>query len=108
MEEEELKNEPEELLSLEQEELSLSEEPLLEEVAEVASTEPPPKSAKPSKRAGKTGLEDLNFNGLDLESPSKIVSGSAAGKRYLPSVKTGTALDKFDIDLGELFKDNKK
>ena len=53
-------------------------------------------------------MEDLNFNGLDLETPSKIVSGSAAGKRYLPSVKTGTALDKFDIDLGDLFSDKKK
>ena len=107
MEEEELKEEPEVLLSLEPEELSLSEEPLLEEVIETVETEPPP-PPKSSKRVGKSGLEDLNFNGLDLESPSKIVSGSAAGKRYLPSVKTGTALDKFDIDLGELFKDNKK
>jgi len=52
-------------------------------------------------------LEDLNFNGLDLEAPAKIVTGSAAGKRYLPSVKTGTALDKFDIDLGELFAEKK-
>lgn len=54
------------------------------------------------------GLEDLHFNGLDLESPAKIVTGSAAGKRYLPSVKTGTALDKFDIDLGELFAEKKQ
>lgn len=57
--------------------------------------------------APSASLEDLNFNGLDLEAPAKIVTGSAAGKRYLPSVKTGTALDKFDIDLGELFAEKK-
>jgi hypothetical protein len=69
-----------------------------------------PASPQPGKQAAvkSTGLEDLNFNGLDLESPAKIVSGSAAGKRYLPSVKTGTALDKFDIDLGDLFSEKKK
>lgn len=55
-----------------------------------------------------SSLEDLNFNGLDLESPAKIVTGSAAGKRYLPSVKTGTALDKFDINLGDLFPEKKQ
>jgi len=55
-----------------------------------------------------TGLEDLQVNGLNLESPTKVVAGSASGKRYFPSVKTGTALDKFDIDLGELFAQNKK
>ena len=57
--------------------------------------------------APSASLEDLNFNGLDLEAPAKIVTGSAAGKRYLPSVKTGTALEKFDIDLGELFAEKK-
>ncbi len=72
---------------------------------ESSSAPPPP----PKSRTGRasSGLEDLNFNGLDLESPAKIVTGSAAGKRYLPSVKTGTALDKFDIDLGDLFADKK-
>jgi hypothetical protein len=53
-----------------------------------------------------TGLEDLLVKGLNLDSPAKFISGSATGK--LPSVKTGTALDKFDIDLGELFAQNKK
>ena len=65
--------------------------------------QPPPRPAK-----SQSGLEDLHVNGLDLDTPSKLVSGSAAGKRYLPSVKTGTALDKFDIDLGDLFSENKK
>ncbi len=67
-----------------------------------------PKSFDRTPVAPTASLEDLNFNGLDLESPAKIVSGSAAGKRYLPSVKTGTALDKFDIDLGDLFPEKKE
>lgn len=67
-----------------------------------------PKSSDRTPTAAAAGLEDLNFNGLDLETPSKIVTGSAAGKRYLPSVKTGTALDKFDIDLGDLFPEKKQ
>ncbi|MCL2458850.1 MAG: hypothetical protein FWF31_08425 [Desulfobulbus sp.] len=75
----------------------------LEPVAALSSTPPPPSVGK-----SLAGLEDLNTYGLDLEAPSKLVTGSAAGKRFLPSVKTGTALDKFDIDLGELFTDNKK
>ncbi len=58
--------------------------------------------------AKSTGLEDLQVNGLNLDSPTKFVAGSPAGKRYFPSVKTGTALDKFDVDLGELFAQNKK
>ena len=53
------------------------------------------------------GLGDLNVAGLDLDGPAKLVSGSA-GKRFLPSVKTGTALDNFEVDLGDLFSDNKK
>ncbi|MBM9538749.1 hypothetical protein [Desulfobulbus alkaliphilus] len=77
-------------------------EPELEPVAAL-STEPA--AASPAQDAAATPvLEDLQFNGLDLEAPARFVSGSAAGKRYSPSVKTGTALDKFDIDLGDLFK----
>jgi hypothetical protein len=58
--------------------------------------------------AKSTGLEDLQVNGLNLDSPKVFVSDSAAGKRSFLSVKTGTALDKFDVDLGELFAQNKK
>lgn len=76
----------------------------LEPVAALSPIPPPP-AQSPQKKAG---LEDLNFNGLDLDTPSKLVTGSAAGKRFLPSVKTGTALDKFDINLGDLFSDSKK
>ena len=83
----------------------------LEPVAALSSTQPP-QSSKPSNppSAGKSqaGLEDLNTNGLVLDAPSKLITGSAAGKRFLPSVKTGTALDKFDVDLGDLFANNKK
>jgi len=71
----------------------------------------PALAVAPQPSAGKppTGrLEDLNTSGLDLDVPAKPVSGSATGKRLLPSVKTGTALDKFDVDLGELFTDDEK
>jgi len=84
------------------------EEPsVLSDLEPIATLSPPPPPS-PSPAQNPLGLEDLNFNGLDLDTPAKLVSGSAAGKRFLPSVKTGTALDKFDIDLGELFTDNKK
>lgn len=68
--------------------------------------EPSPPPAPPSRPTG--GLEDLQVQDLELDAPSRLVSGSAAGKRYLPSVKTGTALDKFDIDLGDLFTEAKQ
>ncbi len=55
------------------------------------------------KDTSSSELEDLQIDDLDLETPAKLIPGSAAGKRYLPSVKTGTALDKFEIDLGDLF-----
>lgn len=74
-------------------------------VLDALATSPPP---PPETASQSTGLEDLNFQDLELDAPSKLVSGSAAGKRYLPSVKTGTALDKFEIDLGDLFAENKK
>jgi len=54
------------------------------------------------------GLEDLQMDGLDLEIPSLPPAGSATGKKLRTSVKTGTALDKFDIDLGELISDQEK
>jgi len=76
-----------------------------EPVAAMSETAPTQKKAPVVKS---TGLEDLQVNGLDLDGPAKLAAGSAAGKRYLPSVKTGTALDTFDIDLGDLFAENKK
>lgn len=93
--------------SKEESEVSFQTEAPVLKVASIQSTIADAVLPKSPKGRTKPGLEDLNFNGLDLESPAKIISGSAAGKRYLPSVKTGTALDKFDIDLGDLFADKK-
>ena len=53
-------------------------------------------------------LEDLQFNDLHLDTPSQSVSNGSAGKRMVPSIKTGTALDAFEVDLGELFAEPKK
>ena len=87
--------------------LRVEEQPEAHDLEPVAAISPiPPSSPAPATKS--SGLEDLNFNGLDLETSAKPVSGSAAGKRLLPSVKTGTALDTFDIDLGDLFSDHKK
>lgn len=57
--------------------------------------------ATPSKpQSTGLGLADLKVEGIDLEvAPAK-------GKA-MPSVKTGTALDEFDIDLGELIPKKK-
>ena len=54
------------------------------------------------------GLEDLQMDGLDLEMPPLPPAGIATGKKMRPAVKTGTALDGFDIDLGELISDQEK
>lgn len=75
-----------------------------EPVARVSEIEAPPVKA-PTVRS--TGLEDLNVSGLDLDATAKLVADGVAGSRYIPSVKTGTALDSFDIDLGDLFTENK-
>jgi hypothetical protein len=48
------------------------------------------------------GLPDLELDGLDFDAPAKPPAGSATGERFKPSAKTGTALDDFDIDLGDL------
>jgi len=48
-------------------------------------------------------LEDLEVEGIDLQSSSAPASG-----KVMPSVKTGTALDDFDIDLGDLITSKKK
>jgi hypothetical protein len=42
-------------------------------------------------------LEDLKVEGLDLESAPQPAEG-----KVMPSVKTGTALDDFNVDLGDL------
>ncbi len=56
----------------------------------------------PASIAPGSGLEDLQVEDLDLDTPAPLVAGSKAGDKLMPSVKTGTALDDFEIDLGEL------
>ncbi len=88
--------------------LTLEEEPepvSIQPVAALSQNLPSQQKSTPVKTKG---LEDLHVNGINLETPAKFVSGSVAGKRYSPSIKTGTALDKFNVDLGELFTENKK
>jgi hypothetical protein len=48
------------------------------------------------------GLEDLQMGDLDLDIPAMPPAGSATGEKLRPAVKTGTALDDFDFDLGDL------
>lgn len=57
------------------------------------------------KKAKPLGLADLQLDGLNLDKRS-LTTGTM-GKRNLQDVKTGTALDKFDIDLGNIFGDPK-
>ena len=75
----------------------------IETVAEMPADETP----APSLVAPGSGLEDLQVDNLDLDSPAPLVSGSKVGDKLMPSVKTGTALDDFDFDLGELITEEK-
>ena len=77
-----------------QEELVTMEEPA--EELEFAATE------APSPKAASGGLADLKVEGIDLEA----APGAGKGKA-MPAVKTGTALDNFDIDLGDLIPKKK-
>lgn len=75
-------------------------EPAEEEAGEdleFAAAEEAPPSIPQS--AG-SGLADLKVEGIDLEA-------TPAKGKAMPSVKTGTALDEFDIDLGELIPKKK-
>ena len=75
----------------------------IETIAEMPADETP----APSLVAPGSGLEDLQVDNLDLDSPAPLVSGSKVGDKLMPSVKTGTALDDFDFDLGELITEEK-
>lgn len=67
-----------------------------------------PAMARPAAAgASSAGLEDLDVDGLDLDAPSPVVE-STRGDQLPPAVKTGTALDEFDVDLGELLSGAKK
>ena len=67
------------------------------------------RDALPGATGGSFGTQSVYLSHALKEGTGAevLVIGSAAGKRFLPSVKTGTALDKFDIDLGDLFSDKK-
>ena len=56
----------------------------------------------PSGGVPGTGLEDLQTDGFDLDFPDASSSRAASGQKSGSTVKTGTALDDFDFDLGEL------
>ncbi|MGW8161759.1 MAG: hypothetical protein ACWGN1_05880 [Desulfobulbales bacterium] len=71
-----------------------------EEFAFATEEEQPPLSEQ-----GVKGLEDLKVEGIDLESSPAPPSGR---DKAMPSVKTGTALDDFDVDLGDLMPKKKK
>ena len=73
----------------------------------VAATTPPEVEPAPATVSSTSGLEDLQVEDLDLDAPAPLVSGSKVGEKLMPSVKTGTALDDFDIDLGELISKEK-
>lgn len=62
------------------------------------------KGRKAVAAAAKGGLPDidLGMEGLDFNPTAPAPAGSAAGKKLKPAAKTGTALDDFDFDLGEL------
>ncbi len=68
-------------------------------------------SLESESKASSGGLGDLaalSMDGLDLDAPTPPPAGSATGKKMRPTAKTGTALDSFDFDLGNLTSDEKK
>lgn len=79
---------------------------LTEEDPSVADM-PGDSSPAPASVAPGSGLADLQVEDLDLEAPAPLIAGSKVGDKLMPSVKTGTALDDFDIDLGELISEEK-
>ena len=84
----------------------------MEPVEELEETVPvrAPAFASPvsTVSAGASGLEDLQVNDLNLDAADELTGGEATGQQLTRPVRTGTALDNFQIDLGELFAENKK
>ncbi|GBE53346.1 hypothetical protein BMS3Bbin14_01838 [bacterium BMS3Bbin14] len=77
-----------------------------ESVAEVVVAEEAP-AAAPSARTRSAALEDLQFEGIDLKTQT-ISAQDAVPAGKISSTKTGTALDSFDVDLRDLFADEKE
>ncbi|HHB76711.1 MAG TPA: hypothetical protein ENK84_09250 [Desulfobulbus sp.] len=88
-------------------EITATESLTLDDDSETVAEMPADEKPAPSTIAPGSGLEDLQVDNLDLESPAPLVSGSKVGDKLMPSVKTGTALDDFDFDLGELITEEK-
>lgn len=66
------------------------------------------KDKKPDGEQEFDMLSDLSIDGLDLDAPILPPASSAAGKKMRPAAKTGTALDSFDIDIGDLLGGSEK
>ena len=79
---------------------------VVESVAEVIVAEEAP--AASSARARLAALEDLQFKGIDLETQAISAQDAVPAGKISSSIKTGTALDSFDVDLGDLFADEKE
>ncbi len=79
------------------------EDPTEAEIAEAAAEE-----KAVADTLGLSGLADLSMDGLDLDVASSAPAGSVTGDKMKPAAKTGTALDDFDIDLGDLMSGMKK
>ena len=63
----------------------------------------PSRAAQPSPGTdGEEQLEDLGLEGLPLEQEPPLAPADEPGAATGRAVKTGTALDAFDIDLGDL------
>lgn len=88
--------EPEEELSGDIE-LSLDEPESASDDIELESYEQPSTGEEPKE------LEDLEVDGIDFGS-----LGAPSGDKVVRSVKTGTALDDFDVELGDLLNGKKK
>jgi len=91
----------------ETDDLLLNETVAEEAVAEEAVAEMSEEEQATSKQGG-IGLEDLKLDGLDLDPSSRPVQGDTEPGKIASAVKTGTALDDFEIDLGELLDDKKE
>ncbi|MGR0480271.1 MAG: hypothetical protein ACTFAL_02375 [Candidatus Electronema sp. V4] len=69
---------------------------------------PGKKTAGGKSKGADDALPDLAMEGLDLDTPILPPTASVAGKKMRPAAKTGTALDEFNIDLGDLLGGGKK
>lgn len=80
---------------------------ITEEIGATVAAEPPPQAAEPApEKAQSTGLEDLLLDELEFDKP--VTTTDIPPKADVKPVKTGTALDNFDIDLGDLFTEKEK